>query len=141
VNLPKFQVSNLTAERIEAQKIKTTELEAERAKIKELEAQNIKANNTKSTNVEAEKVNSGQAEVFASLGSPAALFTPTSSGHYMINGMCDDGSFITASVFIFNGNARVVPIANQGIDIVMSGSQVMLQAAGKRILASWTRTT
>jgi hypothetical protein len=139
VNLPKFQVSNLTAERIEAQKIKTTELEAERAKIKELEAQNIKANNTKSTNVEAEKVNSGQTEMYLSLGLPMTAFNAVNNGHYLVNTSSDDGSYSTATVFVNNGAARIVPISSQGIEVLASGTQVQLLAAGKKVKVSWIR--
>ncbi|MFN7834451.1 MAG: tail fiber domain-containing protein [Burkholderiaceae bacterium] len=139
VNLPKFEVSNLSAERIEAKRIKTAYLEAEEAKIKELEVQNLKANNTKSKNIEAGTVNSGQIDAFAALGAPVNAFTAANDAHYLVNTSAEDGSYSTATVFVSNGTARVVPISNQGIDVVAQGMQVQVVAPSKKVRVSWIR--
>ncbi len=139
VDVPRFEVSNLSAERLEAQKIKTKELEAERARIKELEATNINANSTKSATLEAEKVNSGQVDMFVAFGTPSTAFTAVSNGHYIVNTSAEDGSYSTSTVFVNNGVARVVPISNQGIDLMASGSQIQVLAASKRVKVSWIR--
>ncbi|HEX4842162.1 MAG TPA: tail fiber domain-containing protein, partial [Limnobacter sp.] len=139
VTTPNLVVSNFTAEQLRTRSAYTERLEAEMARIRELEVDNLRANTASAKMVRAETVNTGSAQVYAGVGSPAHLFAAPADGHYTVNASAMDGSHATATVIVNAGQAKVVPIASEGIELIAIGNSVRAVAAGKAIKASWIR--
>lgn len=139
VKTPNLVATNFTAEQIKAKGVYTARLEAEMARIRDLEVNNLRANTASAKVVQAETVNTGSAQVYVSLGSPAHLFSAPADGHYTVNASAMDGSHATATVIVNAGQAKVVPIASEGIELIAVGNSVKAVAAGKSVRASWIR--
>lgn len=135
-----LKVSNFTAQKIRSGSVYTQRLEAEMAAIRELEVDSLKANTAVANSVQAKMVNTGAAQVYAGVGAPAFLFSAPSDGHYTVNTSAMDGSYATATVIVNAGQAKVVPIASEGIELMAIGNTVKANAAGKSIKASWIKT-
>lgn len=135
-----LKVSNFTAQQMRSNSVYTQRLEAEMAAIRELEVDSLKANTAVANSVQAKMVNTGAAQVYAGVGAPAFLFSAPSDGHYTVNTSAMDGSYATATVIVNAGQAKVVPIASEGIELMAIGNTVKANAAGKSIKASWIKT-
>ena len=70
---------------------------------------------------------------------PAVLFAAKSDGHYTVSTSALDGSYATATVIVNAGQAKVVSVASEGIELYAEGNQVKVIAAGKSIKASWIK--
>ena len=57
-----------------------------------------------------------------------------------VNTSAMDGSYATATVIVNAGQAKVVPIASEGIELMAVGNSIKANAAGKSIRASWIKT-
>jgi len=135
-----LKVSNFTAQQIRSNSVYSLRLEAEMAAIRELEVDNLKTNTAVANSVQAKQVNTGAAQVYAGVGAPAFLFAAPSDGHYTVNTSAMDGSYATATVIVNAGQAKVVPIASEGIELMAVGNSIKANAAGKSIRASWIKT-
>lgn len=140
VSAAELKVGNFTAQQIRASAAYTQRLEAEIAAIRELEVDNLKANTAVANTVQAKQLNTGAVQVYAGVGAPAFLFAAPGDGHYTINTSAMDGSYATATVIVNAGQAKVVTIASEGIELLASGNTVKALAAGKSIKASWIKT-
>lgn len=139
VNAVELKVSNFTAQQLRANSVYSQRLEAEMARIADLEVNNLKANSAVANTVQAEQVNTGSAQVYAGVGLPAVLFAAKSDGHYTVSTSALDGSYATATVIVNAGQAKVVSVASEGIELYAEGNQVKVIAAGKSIKASWIK--
>jgi hypothetical protein len=139
VNAVELKVSNFTAQQLRANSVYSQRLEAEMARIADLEVNNLKANSAVVNTVRAEQVNTGSAQVYAGVGLPAVLFAAKSDGHYTVSTSALDGSYATATVIVNAGQAKVVSMASEGIELYAEGNQVKVIAAGKSIKASWIK--
>jgi len=139
VNAVELKVSNFTAQQLRANSVYSQRLEAEMARITDLEVNNLKANSAVANTVQAEQVNTGSAQVYAGVGLPAVLFAAKSDGHYTVSTSALDGSYATATVIVNAGQAKVVSVASEGIELYAEGNQVKVIAAGKSIKASWIK--
>lgn len=139
VNAVELKVSNFTAQQLRANSVYSQRLEAEMARIADLEVNNLKANSAVAKTVRAEQVNTGSAQVYAGVGLPAVLFAAKSDGHYTVSTSALDGSYATATVIVNAGQAKVVSVASEGIELYSEGNQVKVIAAGKSIKASWIK--
>lgn len=139
VNAVELKVSNFTAQQLRANSVYSQRLEAEMARIADLEVNNLKANSAVTNTVQAEQVNTGSAQVYAGVGLPAVLFAAKSDGHYTVSTSALDGSYATATVIVNAGQAKVVSVASEGIELYAEGNQVKVIAAGKSIKASWIK--
>ncbi|WP_275270324.1 tail fiber domain-containing protein [Limnobacter sp. P1] len=139
VNAVELKVSNFTAQQLRANSVYSQRLEAEMARITDLEVNNLKANSAVANTVRAEQVNTGSAQVYAGVGLPAVLFAAKSDGHYTVSTSALDGSYATATVIVNAGQAKVVSVASEGIELYAEGNQVKVIAAGKSIKASWIK--
>lgn len=139
VKTPNLVASNFSAEQIRARAAYTERLEAEMARIRVLEVDSLKANTAVARNLQAEVLNTGSAQVYAGVGSPAFLFAATADGHYAVNTSALDGSYATATIIVNAGQAMVVKLASEGIELIAEGSTVKAVAAGKSIRASWIK--
>lgn len=139
VNAVELKVSNFTAQQLRANSVYSQRLEAEMARIADLEVNNLKANSAVANTVRAEQVNTGSAQVYAGVGLPAVLFAAKSDGHYTVSTSALDGSYATATVIVNAGQAKVVSVASEGIELYAEGNQVKVIAAGKSIKASWIK--
>ncbi|HEY1057510.1 MAG TPA: tail fiber domain-containing protein [Limnobacter sp.] len=139
VKTPNLVVSNFTAEQVRAKAAYTERLEAEMARIRMLEVDNLKAGTALARNVQAETVNTGSTQVYAGAGLPAFLFAAQADGHYTVNTSAMDGSYATATVIVNAGQAKVVTIKSEGIELIAEGNTVKAIAAGKTIRASWIK--
>ena len=139
VNAAELKVSNFTAQQMRANAVYTQRLEAEMAKIADLEVNNLRANSAVANTVQAEQVNTGSVQVYAGVGLPALLFAAKADGHYTVSTSALDGSYATATVIVNAGQAKVVKVASEGIDLVAEGNMVKAIAAGKSIKASWIK--
>ncbi|MCR2745067.1 beta strand repeat-containing protein [Limnobacter parvus] len=135
-----LKVSNFTAQKVRSNSVYTQRLEAEMAAIRELDVDSLKANTAVANSVQAKQVNTGAAQVYAGVGAPAFLFAAPSDGHYTVNTSAMDGSYATATVIVNAGQAKVVTIASEGIELMAVGNTVKANAAGKSIKASWIKT-
>ena len=141
VNMPTFQVSNLTAERAEIQELYAKRLEAEQAKFKSIEADEGRmTGKLQAQSVSAQRVATGERELFVSFGTIAPLFEVPEGSHFVVSVTSPDGSFATAMVVRAGGELQVVPSASRGIDLVAQGTQVGEMAPSRREKASWLRT-
>lgn len=140
VTAGELKVGNFTAQQIRVSAAYTQRLEAEMAAIRELEVDNLKANTAVANTVQAKQLNTGAVQVYAGVGAPAFLFAAPGDGHYTINTSAMDGSYATATVIVNAGQAKVVTIASEGIELLASGNSVKALAAGKSIKASWIKT-
>jgi hypothetical protein len=136
VNAVELKVSNFTTQQMRANSVYTQRLEAEIAKIAELEVNNLRVANT----VQAEQMNTGSVQVYAGVGSPTVLFAAKADGHYTVSTSALDGSYAAAIVIVNAGQAKVVTVSSEGIELVAEGNMVKVIAAGKSIKASWTKT-
>lgn len=50
-----------------------------------------------------------------------------------------DGSYATATVIVNAGQAKIISIASEGIELLSEGNVVKASAAGKAIKASWIK--
>jgi len=139
VNAVELKVSNFTAQQLRANSVYSQRLEAEMARIADLEVNNLKANSAVANTVRAEQVNTGSAQVYAGVGLPAVLFAAKSDGHYTVSTSALDGSYATATVIVNAGQAKVVSVASEGIELYAEGNVVKVIAAGKSIKASWIK--
>ena len=139
VNAVELKVSNITAQQLRANSVYSQRLEAEIARIADLEVNNLKANSAVANTVQAEQVNTGSTQVYAGVGLPAVLFAAKSDGHYTVSTSAIDGSYATATVIVNAGQAKVVSVASEGIELYAEGNQVKVIAAGKSIKASWIK--
>lgn len=140
VNAAELMVSNFTAQQVRANSVYSQRLEAEMARIADLEVNNLRANSAVANRVQAEQVNTGSTQVYAGVGLPAILFAAKSDGHYTVNTSALDGSYATATVIVNAGQAKVVSVASEGIELYAEGNVVKALAAGKSIKASWIKT-
>ena len=139
VNAVELKVSNFTAQQVRANSVYSQRLEAEMARIADLEVNNLRANSAVANTVQAEQLNTGSAQVYAGVGLPAVLFAAKSDGHYTVSTSALDGSYATATVIVNAGQAKVVSVASEGIELYAEGNQVKVIAAGKSIKASWIK--
>ncbi|MBU2087481.1 MAG: tail fiber domain-containing protein [Gammaproteobacteria bacterium] len=139
VNAVELKVSNFTAQQMRTNSLYTQRLEAEIAKIAELEVNNLRANTAVANTVQAEQVNTGSIQVYAGVGLPAVLFAAKADGHYTVSTSALDGSYATATVIVNAGQAKVVSVSSEGIELVAEGNMVKAIAAGKSIKASWIK--
>lgn len=139
VNAAELMVSNFTAQQVRANSVYSQRLEAEMARIADLEVNNLRANSAVANRVQAEQVNTGSTQVYAGVGLPAILFAAKSDGHYTVNTSALDGSYATATVIVNAGQAKVVSVASEGIELYAEGNVVKALAAGKSIKASWIK--
>lgn len=139
VKTPNLVASNFSAEQIRARAAYTERLEAEMAKIRMLEVDSLKANTAVARNIQAETVNTGSVQVYAGVGLPALLFAASADGHYTVNTSALDGSYATATVIVNAGQAKVISMASEGIELYAEGNQVKAIAAGKSIKVSWIK--
>lgn len=140
VTAAELKVNNFTAQQMRANAVYTQRLEAEMAAIRDLEVDNLKANTAVANTVQAKQVNTGAVQVYAGVGAPAFLFAAPGDGHYTINTSAMDGSYATATVIVNAGQAKVVTIASEGIELLATGNTIKALAAGKSIKASWIKT-
>ncbi|WP_334118385.1 tail fiber domain-containing protein [Limnobacter sp.] len=139
VTAVELKVSNFTAQQVRANSVYSQRLEAEMARIADLEVNNLRANSAVANTVQAEQVNTGSVQVYAGVGLPAVLFAAKSDGHYTVSTSALDGSYATATVIVNAGQAKVVSVASEGIELYAEGNQVKVIAAGKSIKASWIK--
>ncbi|MDP3187146.1 tail fiber domain-containing protein, partial [Limnobacter sp.] len=139
VNAVELKVSNFTAQQVRANSVYSQRLEAEMARIAELEVNNLRANTAVANTVQAEQVNTGSIQVYAGVGLPAVLFAAKADGHYTVSTSALDGSYATATVIVNAGQAKVVSVSSEGIELVAEGNMVKAIAAGKSIKASWIK--
>jgi trimeric autotransporter adhesin len=146
VNAVELKVSNFSAQQVKANSLYTERLEAEMARIAELEVNNLRVTNTVQAGqvntgaVRAEEVNTGSVQVYAGVGMPALLFAAKADGHYTVSTSALDGSYAAALVIVNAGQAKVIPLSGDGIELIAEGNMVKVIAAGKSIKASWTKT-
>ncbi|HEX4857131.1 MAG TPA: tail fiber domain-containing protein, partial [Limnobacter sp.] len=140
VTTPNLVAGSFVAKDVRANAAYTERLEAEMARIRNLEVDNLRANTAVARNMQAETVNTGSAQVYAGVGMPAVLFTAVSDGHYTVSTSAMDGSYATATVIVNAGQAKVIAVASDGIELMAEGSSIKAIAAGKSIRASWIRT-
>lgn len=136
---PELKAGNFSAQQIQTKSLYTQRLEAEMARIADLEVNHLRANQATARVVRAEEMNTGSVQVYASLGSPAYLFTAPRDGHYTVNTSALDGSYATATVIVNAGQAKIISIASEGIELLSEGNVVKASAAGKAIKASWIK--
>jgi len=139
VNAVELKASNFTAQQVRANSVYSQRLEAEMARIAELEVNNLRANTAVANTVQAEQVNTGSTQVYAGVGLPAVLFAAKADGHYTVSTSALDGSYATATVIVNAGQAKVVSVASEGIELYAEGNVVKVLAAGKSIKASWIK--
>ena len=139
VNAPNLKASNFSAQQASIGTVYSERLMAEMAKIKALEVDSLLVNTAQARTVRAEEMNTGSAQVYAGVGLPALLFAATADGHYTVNTSALDGSYATATVIVNAGQAKIVPVASEGIELVAEGNTVKALAAGKSIKASWIK--
>ena len=139
VNAPNLKASNFSAQQASIGTVYSERLMAEMAKIKALEVDSLLVNTAQARTVRAEEMNTGSAQVYAGVGLPALLFAATADGHYTVNTSALDGSYATATVIVNAGQAKIVPVASEGIELVAEGNTVKAIAAGKSIKASWIK--
>jgi trimeric autotransporter adhesin len=139
VNAPNLKASNFSAQQASVGTLYSERLMAEMAKIKALEVDSLLVNTAQARTVRAEEMNTGSAQVYAGVGLPALLFAATADGHYTVNTSALDGSYATATVIVNAGQAKIVPVASEGIELVAEGNTVKAIAAGKSIKASWIK--
>lgn len=139
VNAPNLKASNFTAQQASIGTLYSERLMAEMAKIKALEVDSLLVNSAQARTVRAEEVNTGSAQVYAGVGLPALLFAASGDGHYTVNTSALDGSYATATVIVNAGQAKIVPVASEGIELIADGNTVKAIAAGKSIKASWIK--
>jgi trimeric autotransporter adhesin len=139
VTAAELKVNNFTAQQVRTNSLYTARLEAEMAKIKELDIDRLRANSAVANTLQAEQMNTGAAQVYAGVGAPAFLFSASTDGHYTVNTSALDGSYATATVIVNAGQAKIIPIANEGIQLMAVGNTVKAIAAGKGIKATWIK--
>ncbi|WP_138515595.1 tail fiber domain-containing protein [Limnobacter alexandrii] len=139
VHAAELKASNFSAQQVRANSLYAQRLEAEMARIAELEVNNLRANSAVANTVQAEQVNTGSTQVYAGVGLPAVLFAAKSDGHYTVSTSALDGSYATATVIVNAGQAKVVSVSSEGIELYAEGNQVKVIAAGKSIKASWIK--
>lgn len=139
LKLPNLKVSNFSAQQVKANALYTQRLDAEVGKIKALQVDDLYARNASALTVHAEELNTGSTDTYAGVGNPAFLFAAKADGHYTVNTSSPDGSYATATVIVYGGVAKVVPVAQQGIELFAVGNQIKANAAGKAIKASWLK--
>lgn len=139
VNAPNLKASNFSAQQASVGTLYSERLMAEMAKIKALEVDSLLVNSAQARTVRAEEMNTGSAQVYAGVGLPALLFAATADGHYTVNTSALDGSYATATVIVNAGQAKIVPVASEGIELMAEGNTVKAIAAGKSIKASWIK--
>jgi hypothetical protein len=139
VTAAELKANNFTAQQVRSNSVYTARLEAEMAKIKELDIDKLRANSAVTNTLQAEQMNTGATQVYAGVGSPAFLFSAATDGHYTVNTSALDGSYATATVIVNAGQAKIVPIANDGIQLLAVGNSVKALAAGKSIKATWIK--
>lgn len=139
LKLPNLKVSNFSVQQVKANALYTQRLDAEVGKIKALQVDDLYARNASALTVHAEELNTGSTDTYAGVGNPAFLFAAKADGHYTVNTSSPDGSYATATVIVYGGVAKVVPVAQQGIELFAVGNQIKANAAGKAIKASWLK--
>ncbi|WP_394673463.1 tail fiber domain-containing protein [Limnobacter sp.] len=139
INAVELKVSNFTAQQVRSNSVYSQRLEAEMARITDLEVNNLRANSAVANTVQAEQLNTGSVQVYAGVGLPAVLFAAKSDGHYTVSTSALDGSYATATVIVNAGQAKVISVASEGIELYAEGNQVKVIAAGKSIKASWIK--
>lgn len=139
LKMPNLKVSNFSAQQMKADAVYTQRLEAEVGKLKTLQVDDLYARHANAQTVHADELNTGSTDTYAGVGNPAFLFAAKSDGHYTVNTSSPDGSYATAKVIVYGGIAKVVPVAQQGIELFAVGNQVKANAAGKAIKASWLK--
>lgn len=139
LKMPNLKVSNFSAQQMKADAVYTQRLEAEVGKLKTLQVDDLYARHANAQTVHADELNTGSTDTYAGVGNPAFLFAAKSDGHYTVNTSSPDGSYATATVIVYGGIAKVVPVAQQGIELFAVGNQVKANAAGKAIKASWLK--